>query len=73
MGKGLPDMELKRNVVAAITTAVQLYMLAEQPVSVVEQAPRALEAPRPAISPWALSGRQAAMDLRRLWQMRLVR
>ncbi len=66
-------MELKKNVVAAITTAVQLYMMAEQPVSVVEEAPRLVEAPRPATSPWALSGRQSAMDMRRLWQMRLVR
>jgi hypothetical protein len=66
-------MELKKNVVAAITTAVQLYMSAEQPVSVVEEVPAALEPPRPGLSPWALSGRQAAMDMRRLWQMRLVR
>jgi hypothetical protein len=66
-------MELKKNVVAAITTAVQLYMMAEQPASVVEQASRPVEAPRPSISPWAISGRQSAMDMRRLWQMRLVR
>jgi hypothetical protein len=66
-------MEMKKSVVAAITTAVQLYMMAEQPTAMVEGPPRALEAPRPAWSPWALSGRQAAMDMRRLWQMRLVR
>jgi hypothetical protein len=66
-------MEMKKKVVAAITTAVQLCMLAEQPALVVAEAPKALEAPRPAISPWALSGRQSAMDMRRLWQMRLVR
>ena len=69
----MPGMELKKNVVAAITTAVQLYIAAEQPVLMVEEAPGPVEAPRQAFSPWALSGRQAAMDMRRLWQMRLVR
>jgi hypothetical protein len=66
-------MEMKKKVAAAITAAVQFYMLAEQPAPVVEEAPMTPEAPRPAISPWALSGRQSAMDMRRLWQMRLVR
>lgn len=66
-------MDLKKNVVAAITTAVQLYMAAEQPAVILEGAPRPAEAPRQAFSPWALSGRQSAMDMRRLWQMRLVR
>jgi hypothetical protein len=66
-------MEMNKNVVAAITTAVQLYMMAEQPVPAVDEAPRPLEAPRQGLSPWALSGRQSAMDMRRLWQMRLVR
>jgi hypothetical protein len=66
-------MELKKNVVAAITTAVQLYMMSESQVVMVEESIRPVEAPRPSLSPWALSGRQTAMDMRRLWQMRLVR
>jgi hypothetical protein len=66
-------MEMKKNVVAAITTAVQLYMMSESQVVLVEEPQRPAEAPRPALSPWALSGRQTAMDMRRLWQMRLIR
>jgi len=66
-------MEMKKNVVAAISAAVQLYMqAAQQPPMVFEER---VEAPRPgpAFNAWAMSGRQAAMDMRRLWQMRLVR
>lgn len=67
-------MVVKKNVVAAITTAVQLYMAAEQPApAVLQEAPRPVEAPRQALSVWAISGRQSAMDMRRLWQLRLVR
>jgi hypothetical protein len=66
-------MEMKKNAVAAITTAVQLYMMSESQVVMVEEPGRPVEAPRPSLSPWALSGRQTAMDMRRLWQMRLVR
>lgn len=66
-------MEMKKSVVAAITTAVQLYMMTEQPATAVVEPRKATEAPRTAWSPWALSGRQNAMDMRRLWQMRLVR
>jgi hypothetical protein len=65
---------MKKNVVAAITTAVQLYMAAEQPAPMaVREAPRPVEAPRQALSAWAISGRQSAMDMRRLWQLRLAR
>ncbi len=67
-------MEVRKNVVAAISAALQLYMQAEQqplPAAYEER----VEAPRPgpAFNAWAMSGRQAAMDMRRLWQMRLVR
>ncbi|MCK8603083.1 hypothetical protein [Desulfoferrobacter suflitae] len=66
-------MHVKKNVVAAITAAVQLYMQAEQqPTVASEEAPRAA-APSPAFNAWAMSGRQAAMEMRRFWQMRLVR
>lgn len=66
-------MELKKNVVAAISAAVQLYFVAEQQPTAVVEMPRTVEPPRAPFSPWALSGRQAAMDMRRLWQMRLAR
>jgi hypothetical protein len=66
-------MEVKKNVVAAISAALQLYMQAEQQPPVVFE--ERLEAPRPGspFNAWAMSGRQSAMDMRRLWQMRLVR
>ena len=65
-------MELRKELVAAITSAVHLYMQTEpQAVTYVEPA-RAPETPRPLFSPWVMSGRQSAMEMRRLWQMRLV-
>lgn len=73
IGKRMPFMEMKKSVVAAITAAVQHYMMAESQTVMAEEASRPVETPRPALSPWALSGRQSAMDMRRLWQMRLVR
>jgi hypothetical protein len=67
-------MKTKKNIVAAAIAAVGLYLESEQPlettrVQVVEQR----TAPRQAYSPWAMSGRQSAMEMRRLIQMRLVR
>jgi hypothetical protein len=68
-------MEMKKNVIAAISAAVQLYWEGEQqqPAVAVEMQKAAEQPPRAPFSPWALSGRQATMDMRRLWQMRLVR
>lgn len=70
-------MELKGNVIAAVTTAVQLYMQtiqAEQQASMaIEPQAEAPAVPRPAYSAWAISGRQSSMEMRRFWQMRLVR
>jgi hypothetical protein len=66
-------MELKKNVAAAITAAVHLYLQAEQqPLSPPLERFR-FEPPRPPYSPWALAGRQATMEMRRMWQMRLAR
>lgn len=66
-------MQAKKNVVAAIAAAVQLYMQAQQqPAAALEEA-QVATAPGPAFNAWAMSGRQAAMELRRFWQMRLVR
>ena len=66
-------MEVKKNVLGAIAAAVHLYMQAQQQVvgSVEEQ--QASRVPGAAHSPWLIAGRQSAMDMRRLWQMRLVR
>lgn len=66
-------MDMNKNLVAAISAAIQLYLEGEQPMAAPVEAPKPIEPPRPPFSPWALSGRQAAMDMRRLWQMRLVR
>lgn len=66
-------MEVKDNVIAAITAALNLYMLGEQQQVMVIEEKRAPEVPRPPFSPWAVSGRQSAMEMRRLWQMRLIR
>ncbi|MHC1741681.1 MAG: hypothetical protein AB9873_01460 [Syntrophobacteraceae bacterium] len=67
-------MELNKNAVAAISAAIQLYLEGEQVLAAAPvEMQKPIGAPRPPFSPWALSGRQAAMDMRRLWQMRLVR
>jgi hypothetical protein len=67
-------VEMKKNVIAAISAAVQLYLEGEQQPAISAEVQKAIEQPpRAPFSPWALSGRQATMDMRRLWQMRLVR
>ena len=63
-------MHVKKNLVAAIAAAVQLYMQAQQqPAAALEEA-QVVTAPGPAFNAWAMSGRQAAMELRRFWQIR---
>ncbi len=69
-------MKVEPKIVAAITAAVAFYMQA-QAAQTAAQAP-AMRAPEPVkpaapFSAWALSGRQSMMEMRRLWQMRLVR
>ena len=66
-------MELNKSRVAAISAAIQLYFEGAQPEAAPFEVQKPPEPPRAPFSPWALSGRQAAMDMRRLWQMRLVR
>ena len=66
-------MPMKKNVVSAITVAVQMYLQSEQQLAAPVQENRIYQPPGPAYSPWALAGRQAAMEFRRLWQMRLAR
>jgi hypothetical protein len=64
-----------RKVAAAIAGALGLYFQEEQrAAAAMQQLPAAPAAPpAPAQSPWAMAGRQASMEMRRMWQMRLVR
>ena len=67
-------MQANKTITAAITAAIGLYLEAErQPASSVEELRRPTRAPGPAYSPWAMSGRQSSMDMRRFLQMRLAR
>jgi hypothetical protein len=70
-------MEAKKSVLAAVSAAVHMYIETEQcaagQVVYAAQAPAPVEPPRPAFSAWTLAGRQSSMEMRRLWQMRLMR
>lgn len=67
-------MEVKQNVVAAIASALGLYFQMEEEAAVLAlQQKRLAERPRPQYIPYAMSGRQAAMETRWMWQMRIPR
>jgi hypothetical protein len=67
-------MEMQKKVVTAIATAVHLYLQAQQQqIAAAAQEQRIAPTPGLGYSPWPIAGRQAAMEMRRLWQMRLVR
>jgi len=67
-------MERRKNVVAAITAAVGLYLQSQPLVAAAEEpAPKRPEAPRPLTDAWAMSGRQSAMDMRRYLQLRFFK
>jgi hypothetical protein len=66
-------MQVDNKVVAAIGAALQLFMQAEQQPAVAVEEKQVVDIPRPAFNAWAMAGRQAAMEVRRFWQMRLVR
>lgn len=69
-------MNVEPKIVAAITAAVTYYMQLQAAQAAAQAPPaRAVEPPKPQapFSAWALSGRQSMMEMRRLWQMRLVR
>lgn len=70
----------KEKVVAAITGAIAMYLQAEEEArSQVELPPEKLVPIQMAVSPmalpspWVMAGRQAAMEMRRMLQMRLLR
>jgi hypothetical protein len=67
-------MPVNRKVIAAVAAAVGECLQAEQILAqpmVAESRPPV--APPTGYSPWALSGRQSMMDMRRFLQMRLAR
>jgi hypothetical protein len=66
-------MPMKKSVVSAIAAAVQMYIQSEQQMAAPVKETSICQPPGPAYSPWSLAGRQAAMEFRRLWQMRLAR
>ena len=66
-------MPVKKSVVSAITAAVQMYIQTEQQFAAPVPESGVYQPPGPTYSPWSLAGRQAAMEFRRLWQMRLAR
>jgi len=57
----------RRGTIAAITAAVAAY-LEEEARALVPPGPK----PVPAFSPWGSSGRQEMMQMRLLWQRRIV-
>ncbi len=63
-------MPINRNVLAAVSAAVNAYIQDEE--AGLQQKTLA-EMPLSPYSPWVLAGRSAAMEMRRSWQLRLVR
>lgn len=63
----------RKGVVAAIAAAVQMYIETQQHEPAPSAEARSYQPPGPLYSPWLIGGRQAAMELRRMWQMRLAR
>jgi len=66
-------MSTDPKVIAAITSAVGFYLQAEQESLSAQPLSGAAHVPVVMSSPFALAGRQAAMDIRWTWQMRLTR
>jgi hypothetical protein len=67
-------MQVSKNLIAAITGAIGMYLEAErQPAFPVMEESRIREVPGSAFSVWAVAGRQSTMDMRRFLQLRLAR
>jgi len=66
-------MSVDPKVIAAISSAIGFYLQAEQEALLAQQMSRPPRPPLVMSSPFALAGRQAAMDIRWTWQMRLPR
>lgn len=68
-------MNVDAKVIAAISSAVGMYLQAEQEAQAALQVQQAavVGPPRAVYSPFMVAGRQAAMETRWFWQMRLPR
>ncbi|MCF8040006.1 MAG: hypothetical protein K9K64_13985 [Desulfohalobiaceae bacterium] len=68
-------MSRQKKKIAAATTAVFAYIRAQEEVArqeaAQEERAQSWSRPYPAVSPWALSGRQTIMDWRRHLQFRM--
>lgn len=73
LSKGILPMSVDAKQVAAITAAVGLYLQSEQEALITQQRSPQVQQPVVMSSPFALAGRQAAMNIRWTWQMRLPR
>lgn len=67
-------MTARKEVIAAISAAVGLYIQSGQPAQVAAEPP-AESPPMPRFQPnfWGMSGRQTTMDMRRYLQLRMLR
>ncbi len=65
-------MNVEPKVIAAISSAIGYYLQAEQEALYASQQQRRAQ-PVAMLSPFAIAGRQSAMDVRWAWQMRLPR
>ena len=63
-------MSIKPQILAAISGAIGAYIADEE---ACQAAAAGMAAPAPPLNLWALSGRQAAMQLRQLMQRRSLR
>ncbi|HOV86704.1 MAG TPA: hypothetical protein PLM79_10105 [Syntrophobacteraceae bacterium] len=66
-------MEVKKSVIAAIASAVNLYLTSEQEALMAMQQMARAERPQTLTGLWAIAGRKQAMDIRWTWQMRICR
>jgi hypothetical protein len=66
-------MNVDPKVIAAISSAIGYYLQAEQEALFAMQQQRRPAQPVIMSTPFAIAGRQAAMDVRWTWQMRLAR
>lgn len=66
-------MNVDPKVIAAISSAVGYYLQAEQEALYAMQQQTRPAQPVTMSTPFAIAGRQAAMDVRWTWQMRLAR
>ena len=68
------NKKAKKPLMAAVSSAVIAYITAVEREQALAAAPVCeTRPPQPPISLWSIAGRQANMEMRRMWQMRLAR